>query len=109
MENICVFLNNLPEKGKIKEVKALKATIEEKNTVIEEKDAIIEQKELDLLSSQISGGAPSKELAEGEVVLQVDPEKADQITSEIINGRTCIVIPIEGDEHILVNGEEFED
>ena len=91
------------------EVKALKATIEEKNTVIEEKDAIIEQKELDLLSSQISGGAPSKELAEGEVVLQVDPEKADQITSEIINGRTCIVIPIEGDEHILVNGEEFED
>ena len=91
------------------EVKALKATIEEKNTVIEEKDAIIEQKELDLLSSQISGGAPSKELAEGEVDLQVDPEKADQITSEIINGRTCIVIPIEGDEHILVNGEEFED
>lgn len=91
------------------EVKALKATIEEKNQVIEEKDAIIEQKELDLLSSQISGTTSTSDPTEGEVVLQVDPEKADQITSQIINGRTCIVIPIEGDEHILVNGEEFEE
>ena len=91
------------------EVKALKTTLEEKNAIIEEKDAIIEQKELDLLSSEISNTSASAPMADGDVVLQVTPEKVDQISSQIIDGRSCIVIPIEGDEHIVVNGEEFEE
>ena len=87
------------------EIKALKTTIEEKNAVIEEKEAIIEQKDLDL----ISAGTGSAPLPDGDVVLQVAPEKLDQISSQIIEGRTCLVIPVEGDEHIVVNGENFED
>ena len=87
------------------EIKALKTTIEEKNAVIEEKEAIIEQKDLDL----ISAGNGSNPLPDGDVVLQVAPEKIDQISSQIIEGRTCLVIPVEGDEHIVVNGENFED
>lgn len=87
------------------EIKALKTTIEEKNAVIEEKEAIIEQKDLDL----ISAGNSSAPLPNGDVVLQVAPEKLDQISSQIIEGRTCLVIPVEGDEHIVVNGENFED
>lgn len=87
------------------EIKALKTTIEEKNAVIEEKEAIIEQKDLDL----ISAGNGSTPLPDGDVVLQVAPEKLEQISSQIIEGRTCLVIPVEGDEHIVVNGENFED
>ena len=87
------------------EIKALKTTIEKKNAVIEEKEAIIEQKDLDL----ISAGNGSNPLPDGDVVLQVAPEKIDQISSQIIEGRTCLVIPVEGDEHIVVNGENFED
>ena len=87
------------------EIQALKTTIEEKNAVIEEKEAIIEQKDLDLLSA----GNSSVPLSDGDVVLQVAPEKLDQISSQIIEGRTCLVIPVEGDEHIVVNGENFEE
>lgn len=87
------------------EIQALKTTIEEKNAVIEEKEAIIEQKDLDLLSA----GNSSVPLSDGDVVLQVAPEKLNQISSQIIEGRTCLVIPVEGDEHIVVNGENFEE
>ena len=88
-----------------KEIEALKTTIQEKNAVIEEKDAIIEQKDLDLLGA----GVPATQTADGDVVLQVSPEKLEQISSQIIEGRTCLVIPVEGDEHIVVNGENFEE
>lgn len=87
-----------------KEVEALKTTIQEKNAVIEEKEAIIEQKDLDLLSAQTISNVEN-----GDVVLQVAPEKLDQITSQVIEGRTCLVIPVEGNEHIVVNGEDFEE
>lgn len=86
-----------------KEILALKSVIEEKDNVIEEKQAIIEQKDLDILSA---GGTPSPA---GDVVLHVAPEKIEQITSQVIEGRTCLVIPVEGDEHIVVNGENFDE
>ena len=39
-----------------------------------------------------------------DVILRVKPEKVSQIHSEIINGRKCLVIPMEEDEHAAVNG-----
>jgi hypothetical protein len=39
-----------------------------------------------------------------DVVLQVKPEKIDQIKSQIIDGKRCIVIPMDEDEHANVNG-----
>lgn len=39
-----------------------------------------------------------------DVVLRVKPEKVSQITSEIINGQKCLVIPMNEDEHANVNG-----
>ena len=42
-----------------------------------------------------------------EVVLRVAPQKADQITTQVINGRRCIVIPMEENEHASINGEEL--
>lgn len=39
-----------------------------------------------------------------DVILQVKPEKIPQIKSEIIDGRKCIIIPVEEDEQTTVNG-----
>lgn len=39
-----------------------------------------------------------------DVILRVKPEKVGQIHSEIINGKKCLVIPMEENEHAAVNG-----
>jgi hypothetical protein len=41
-----------------------------------------------------------------DVVLQVKPEKVSQITSQVIDGQKCIVIPIHDHESASVNGLE---
>lgn len=81
------------------EIVTLKKTIEEKDAVIDEKDAIIEQKDLDILSA---GGTPTPA---GEVIVRVAPEKLNSISSQIIEGKTCLVIPVEDSDEIVVNGE----
>ena len=39
-----------------------------------------------------------------DVILSVKPEKVDQIHSQVIDGRKCLVIPMDEDEHAAVNG-----
>lgn len=39
------------------------------------------------------------------VVLRVAPDKAGQITTQVIDGRRCIIIPMEENEHASINGE----
>ncbi len=43
-----------------------------------------------------------------DVVLHVKPEKAAQITSQVLDGRKCIVIPMEEDENAAVNGVQVK-
>ncbi len=39
-----------------------------------------------------------------DVILRVKPEKVSQIHSQVIDGRKCLVIPMDEDEHAAVNG-----
>lgn len=39
-----------------------------------------------------------------DVILRVKPEKVPQIHAQVIDGRKCLVIPMEDDEHAAVNG-----
>lgn len=39
-----------------------------------------------------------------DVVLHVKPEKMNQITSQIVEGKKCIIIPMDENEHATVNG-----
>lgn len=39
-----------------------------------------------------------------DVVLQVKPEKVDQIKTQMIDGKKCIIIPMDDHEHMNVNG-----
>ena len=43
-----------------------------------------------------------------DVILRVSPEKAPYIKSEIIDGQKCLIIPVEEDEQINLNGVTAE-
>ena len=52
-----------------------------------------------------SAALPEDELTDDyDVILNVKPEKVDQISSQIIDGKKCLVIPIDENEHATVNG-----
>lgn len=38
------------------------------------------------------------------IILRVNPQKVQEITYEIINGKKCIIIPMEENEHVDLNG-----
>ena len=62
--------------------------------------------EVEALKQQLG---EQKELPEKEIILTVSPEKLPAITTEVINGKKCIVIPLEEDERATINGTEIED
>ena len=41
---------------------------------------------------------------EGQITLNVSPEKASEITADFIDGQRCLIIPINENEHATVNG-----
>ena len=65
----------------------------------------------DFADTNLEAASPQTEepkmASEFDVLLRVAPQKADQITTQIIGGRRCVIIPIEENEHIKVNGEEL--
>jgi len=84
----------------VKEVAQLKQKLEEQSTYFPLSDADFD--------------SPSPEQADEnddlppvktyDVILRVKPQKVDQIKSQIIDGKKCLVIPMEEDEHANVNG-----
>lgn len=79
------------------QVGSLTLALNEKNTQLEERTTqlIEKQEEIDNYIA---------ETKTYDVVLRVKPEKASQITSQIINGEKCLVIPMKDDEHATING-----
>lgn len=84
----------------VKEVAQLKQKLEEQSTYTALSDA----------DSDIPGVEQAGEEEElppvktYDVILRVKPQKVDQIKSQIIDGKKCLVIPMEEDEHANVNG-----
>ena len=79
------------------QVGSLTLALNEKNTQLEERTTqlIEKQEEIDNYIA---------ETKTYDVVLRVKPEKASQITSQVINGEKCLVIPMKDDEHATING-----
>ena len=68
------------------------------------------KKELQTKSSE-SAPAPSPEMSDeddateySDVFLRMNPDKAEQITSQTIDGQKYLMIPMEEDEEINLNG-----
>lgn len=73
------------KKELVKEVASLKTQLEEKTREVEE-------------------GISGNDVKTYDVVVRVKPQKADSIYSDMINGKKCLVIPMDDDEALNVNG-----
>ncbi len=76
----------LAESAKIKRELALEEKVQKLTEKLEENEQISDSSSL------------------FDVILRVTPEKINQISSQIIDGKKCIVIPMEENEHAKVNG-----
>ncbi len=86
------------------QVGTLTLQLNEKNTELEEKNTQLEERTSQLLEKQEEIDNYVAETKTYDVVLRVKPEKASQITSQIINGEKCLIIPMKDDEHATING-----
>lgn len=98
------FHDQLPEVSHLIDTKSL----EEGARVREEQQL---RRQVEELKQQValhdtSGGAEDSDdgIKTYDVILRVKPEKVSQIKSQTIDGRKCLVIPMEENEHAAVNG-----
>lgn len=61
--------------------------------------------ELGQTKNELALTQPPADDADCKIILRVAPQKAEQITTQVIDGRRCIVIPVEENEYACVNGE----
>ena len=79
----------------------LKETKANTEDSLEDLNDDVEDAELEIASDSIVEEDTKENI---DVVVNVKPEKVSQIKSEIIDGKKCLVIPIDEDEHATVNG-----
>lgn len=89
------------QKALTDQVLALRTTIEEQEAAIEEKDTVIKQQHQEL--SIVSSPELSQQSAV-DVVVKVKADRASQVTKKVIDGTPCLVIPVEDNFHIKING-----
>lgn len=104
VENICQeeFGDTPPLAENLIDSKALTARAQAKK-------AEVLQLELNALKQQLeeqTGLLPQPQ--EKEIILQVSPEKLPEIKTEILNGKKCIIIPLQEDEYATINGNEMD-
>ena len=98
------FENQLPEMKNLIDEKALEKSAREK----EEETLRLQVQELQRELVQQTFHAKDEDDNEPnkiyDVILRVKPEKASQIKSEMIAGQKYLIIPMEENEHINLNG-----
>lgn len=98
------FNDQLPEVAHLIDTKSL-----EEGTRIREQQLLRQQVE-ELKEQVAKHTAPDEEdgfddgIKTYDVILRVKPEKVPQIKSQTIDGRKCLVIPLDDNEHAAVNG-----
>ncbi len=105
-----------PEAEFLLDTKALAANTEKKEKQVLEKQVVqlqqkLEEKTAEYDAAVMAAGTMTENNDDGtstvktyDVILRVKPQKVDQIKSQMIDGKKCIVIPMEEDEHANVNG-----
>jgi len=74
-----------------------------------QKKAEVLAMEVEALKQQLEEKEIPAEAAEKEIILTVSPEKLTVIKTEVINGKKCIIIPLEEDEKATINGNEMDE
>ena len=83
---------------------ALEDQVGELTLQLDEKENQLKERTTQLIEKQEEIDTYIAETKTYDVVLRVKPEKASQITSQIINGEKCLVIPMKDNEHATING-----
>lgn len=102
-----VFGEELPEAEHLVDPKLVEANgkRKEKLELIKQVENLKQQlEETRTLPIEGSDGDDVPAVKTYDVILRVKPEKVTQIHSQIIDGKKCLVIPLEEDEHAAVNG-----
>jgi hypothetical protein len=95
------FEDSLPDAKELLDAKAVKS-----NEVRAEKK-LLQEKVVELTRQLEDAGVLTPEGEEAPIIVKVSPEKARLITSAFVDGRRCLVIPMEDDEEPRINGEVY--
>ena len=89
------FTDCLPESSTLINEKDLKA--------LERKEGVAPlKKEIEKLQQELD--SVSTEIKTYDVILRVKPQKQDEVSTRIIDGKKCIIIPMDDNECAIVNG-----
>lgn len=87
----------LEKKEMENQIVSLNKQLDDKNVELEERTVQLKEKEEEIENYMA-------ETRNYDVVLHVKPEKASKIHSSVIDGKKCIVIPMEDNEQATING-----
>ncbi len=98
------FADELPCVASLIDSKALAANekIKEKKELVKEVATL--KKQLEEKTREAEEAISGNDIKTYDVVVRVKPEKASQIRSQIIDNKKCLVIPMDDDENVNVNG-----
>ena len=93
------FQEELPAADELIDTKVLK----DNEVRVEKKE--LQKKVVELTDALEEAGVISSDGEKIDVVLKVDPKKIDEISATFVDGRKCLVIPLEEDDSTMINGQ----
>lgn len=100
------FGDDLPEAGNLVDAKLVEANARRKDRLelVTQVKNLKEQLE-ESRSQKVREEIPAEN---GDIMLEIGEEKKEQISMQMIDGKKCLVIPVEKEERILVNRERYD-
>lgn len=94
------FKDALPEAEEILDTKVLK------NNELRLEKKSLQERVADLTTQLKESGVIDEKGKENDIVVKVNPEKMEQITTTFLDGKKCIIIPVDDGEKATINGEK---
>ena len=93
------FEDTLPDAQELLDAKAIK------NNEVRVEKKQLQEKVVDLTKKLEDAGVITSDGTDIDVVVKVTPEKVEEIHMAFVDGKRCLVIPMEEDEEAKINGE----
>ena len=93
------FEDTLPDAQELLDAKAIK------NNEVRVEKKQLQEKVVDLTKKLEDAGVITSDGTDIDVVVKVTPEKVEEIHTAFVDGKRCLVIPMEDDEEAKINGE----
>ena len=94
------FKEALPEAEEILDTKVLK------NNELRLEKKSLQERVADLTSQLKESGVIGEDGRENDIIVKVNPEKIEQISTTFLDGKKCIIIPVDDGEKATINGEK---